>query len=117
MIDHVHLRVADLAASVRFYVAVLPALGIEQTEAEDVTVEFGDFIISAGDGPLSRDAHVAFAATSRGQVDGFHSAGVEAGYRNNGEPGLRSRYAPDYYAAFLLDPDGHNVEAVHWRAR
>jgi catechol 2,3-dioxygenase-like lactoylglutathione lyase family enzyme len=112
LIDHVHIRVADLGESVRFYDAVLATVGIEKTSEHGPTVEYGDFIVSAGDGPLSRDVHVAFEAASRDQVEAFHRAGVEAGYRGNGEPGLRERYAPGYYSAFLLDPDGHNVEAV-----
>ena len=113
-IDHVHIRVADLGESVRFYDAVLTTVGIERTSEQGPTVEYGDFIVSAGDGPLSRDVHVAFEAASRDQVEAFHRAGVEAGYRTNGEPGLRERYAPGYYSAFLLDPDGHNVEAVFY---
>ena len=114
MIDHVHIRVADLVESIRFYDAVLATLGIEKTSEHGPTVEYGDFIVSAGDGPLSRDVHVGFAATSRELVSKFHRAGLEAGFRDNGEPQLREHYAPGYYSAFLLDPDGHNIEAVFY---
>ncbi len=112
LIDHVHIRVADLGESTRFYDAVLAPLGIEKTAEHGPTVEYGDFIVSAGDGPLSRDVHIAFAATGREQVSRFHRAGLEAGFRDNGEPRLREHYEPGYFSAFLLDPDGHNVEAV-----
>jgi hypothetical protein len=88
LIDHVHIRVADLGQSVRFYDAVLTTVGIERTSEQGPTVEYGDFIVSAGDGPLSRDVHVAFEAASRDQVEAFHRVGVEAGYRGNGEPGF-----------------------------
>ena len=114
MIDHVHIRVADLGQSTRFYDVVLATLGIEKTAEHGPTVEYGDFIVSAGDGPLSTHVHVGFSATSRERVDRFHRAGLEAGYRDNGEPRLREHYAPGYYSAFLLDPDGHNVEAVFY---
>jgi catechol 2,3-dioxygenase-like lactoylglutathione lyase family enzyme len=111
MFDHVHLRVRDLAASTRFYSAVLAPLGFEQTTDTPDLVEFGSLSLSA-DEPVTAPLHFAFLARTREDVDAFHRAGVSAGYRDNGPPGLRS-YAPDYYAAYLLDPDGHNVEAVH----
>ena len=114
MIDHVHIRVADLGESIRFYDVVLGALGIEKTADHGPTVEYGDFIVSAGDGPLSRDVHIGFEATDREHVEAFHRAGLEAGFRDNGEPRLREHYGPGYYSAFLLDPDGHNVEAVFY---
>lgn len=114
MIDHVHIRVTDLGESIRFYDAVLAAMGIGKTSEHGPTVEYGDFIVSAGDGPLSRDVHVAFEASNRQQVDAFHRAGVMAGFRDNGGPELREHYAPGYYSAFLLDPDGHNIEAVFY---
>ena len=113
MFSHVHLRVPDLAESVRFYETVLKSLGIPKTWDDGELVEFGDLALSA-DGPATENLHVAFVAGSRAQVEAFHDAGVRAGFRSNGEPGYRERYAPDYFAAYLLDPDGTNVEAV-WR--
>ncbi|HWM12093.1 MAG TPA: VOC family protein [Solirubrobacteraceae bacterium] len=74
-------------------------------------VAFPNFALSA-DGPRTERAHVAFVAAGREAVDAFHAAGVAAGYRDNGAPGLRD-YMPGYYAAYLLDPDGTNIEAVY----
>ena len=111
MFDHVHLRVRDLEASKRFYAAVLAPLGFTLSTDNDDLVEFGALSLSAEE-PSTGPVHFAFLARTREGVDEFHRAGVEAGYRDNGAPGLRD-YAPDYYAAYLLDPDGHNVEAVH----
>jgi catechol 2,3-dioxygenase-like lactoylglutathione lyase family enzyme len=111
MFDHVGLRVRDLAESTRFYATVLTPLGFEQTTNTPDLVEFGSLSLSA-ETPVTAPIHFAFLARTREDVDAFHRAGLEAGYRDNGAPGIR-KYAPDYYAAFLLDPDGHNVEAVH----
>jgi catechol 2,3-dioxygenase-like lactoylglutathione lyase family enzyme len=109
--DHVHLRVRDLAASTQFYATVLRPLGFEQTTDTAELSEFGALTLSAEE-PSTAPLHFAFLARTREDVDAFHRAGVRAGYRDNGAPGIRE-YAPDYYAAYLLDPDGHNVEAVH----
>ena len=109
--DHVGLRVRDLAASARFYSIVLAPLGFEQITDTPELVEFGALSLGPGE-PVTAPLHFAFLARTREDVDAFHRAGVEAGYRDNGPPGIR-KYAPDYYAAFLLDPDGHNVEAVY----
>ena len=109
MFDHVVLAVTDLEASTAFYRTVLAPLGIGQTASGEY-VEFG--ALTLGEGAPKERQHLAFIAPSREAVDGFHRAGIEAGYRDNGSPGLR-RYAPDYYAAYLLDPDGHNIEAVY----
>lgn len=100
----------NLAASAAFYRTVLPPLGIEQNHLSDATAEFGalSLVPRAPKEPL----HLAFIAESREHVEAFHRAGLEAGGRDNGAPGLRD-YAPDYFAAYLLDPDGNNVEAVH----
>lgn len=107
----------DHAAARAFYLAALAPLGFDLChESEELGAGFGvqgseDFWVKAGEpsGPL----HVAFAAPSREAVDGFHAAGLAAGGRDNGAPGLRPQYHDSYYAAYLLDPDGNNVEAVH----
>ncbi|HET7856039.1 MAG TPA: VOC family protein [Gaiellaceae bacterium] len=114
MIDHVTLRVSDFEASKAFYSTVLSPLGHELAweDAERRLAEWGDFSIAADGKPLTRDVHVAFAARSREEVDAFHQAALEAGYRDNGAPGERPQYHPGYYGAFVLDPDGNNVEAV-----
>jgi|ERR671923_3069667 catechol 2,3-dioxygenase-like lactoylglutathione lyase family enzyme len=110
-IDHVHLRVRDLAATKAFYTTVLEPLGLPLLIDIEHMVAFPNLAFSA-DGPPTEHAHLAFIAASREAVDAFHEAGVAAGYRDNGAPGLRD-YMPGYYAAYLLDPDGTNVEAVH----
>jgi catechol 2,3-dioxygenase-like lactoylglutathione lyase family enzyme len=111
MFDHVHLRVRDLRKSARFYSTVLGPLGFEQITDTPELVEFGSLSLSE-EAPATAPLHVAFLARTRDDVDAFHRAAVEAGFRDNGAPGIRE-YAADYYAAYLLDPDGHNVEAVH----
>jgi catechol 2,3-dioxygenase-like lactoylglutathione lyase family enzyme len=108
--DHVELPVTDLAQSVAFYELVLEPLGIQQANASAKTVELG--ALSLVPRRPRETLHLAFIAESREAVEEFHRRGVEAGYRDNGAPGLRE-YATDYFAAYLLDPDGHNVEAVH----
>jgi catechol 2,3-dioxygenase-like lactoylglutathione lyase family enzyme len=113
MFSHVHLRASNLEESVRFYAAVLEPLGIPKTWDDGKLVEFGELALSA-DGPATRNAHLAFAASSRAAVEDFHARGLGAGFSSNGAPGYREHYAPDYFAAYLLDPDGNNVEAV-WR--
>jgi catechol 2,3-dioxygenase-like lactoylglutathione lyase family enzyme len=117
MIDHITLRVRDLAASVAFYDCVLAPLGHERGYSSDDPpfAEWGDFsVILRSDGePVAQHLHIAFAAATREQVDAFHAAGMAAGYTDNGAPGERPQYHAGYYGAFLLDPDGHNVEAVH----
>lgn len=110
MFDHVEVPVSDLTASEAFYACVLEPLGISGSKGGDY-VEFGALTLVLRR-PLDR-VHIAFIAETREEVDAFHRAGVGAGFRSNGAPGVRERNAPDYYAAYLLDPDGHNVEAVH----
>jgi catechol 2,3-dioxygenase-like lactoylglutathione lyase family enzyme len=113
--DHVHLRVADLAASKSFYAAVLEPLGIPLMRDTEEIAEFPNLAISS-DGPVSEHVHIAFRAQTEEEVNAFHRAGIEAGYRDNGEPGPRPQYGPPqmtYYSAYLLDPDGNNVEAVY----
>jgi len=116
--DHVTIRASDREASVRFYDTVLPVLGIENVYSDEWFTEWDDFSFSLaqadGENPVTRRLHSGFSARSREQVDAFHRTGVEAGYRSDGEPGLRPQYRDDYYGGFLLDPDGNSVEAVHY---
>jgi catechol 2,3-dioxygenase-like lactoylglutathione lyase family enzyme len=115
MFDHVTIRVSDFDASVRFYDTVLGTLGIEATARSDRYVLWQDFMVDVSDPdhPPAQRLHVGFVAPSRELVDAFWQAGTQAGYRDDGAPGLRPEYAPDYYGGFLLDPDGNSVEAVH----
>jgi catechol 2,3-dioxygenase-like lactoylglutathione lyase family enzyme len=117
--DHVTIRVSDRAASERFYETVLGTLGIEATYSDEHFCEWDDFSLSQAteEKPVTRRLHVAFAAPSRAHVDEFWRAGTEAGYRDDGAPGLRPRYSDDYYGSFLLDPDGNSAEAVHHDVR
>ena len=108
MIDHLHLRARDLEASRRFYAAGLEVLGIEMVSAP--THFFADELwVDHGETPSN--VHLAFQAPDRATVERWYAAGLAAGGRDNGAPGERA-YHPGYYAAFLLDPDGNNVEAV-----
>jgi len=115
MFDHVTIRVADRAASERFYATVLATLGIEPTYSGPELVEWDDFSLAPAtpDRPRTQRLHIGFVAPSREHVDAFHRAGIEAGYRDDGAPGPRPRYGDDYYGGFLLDPDGNSAEAVH----
>lgn len=117
LIDHLHLVVEDYPAALRFYEAVLEVLNVPiggQGEdyfwADELFVSTVQSEAAAGV-PTGRH-HLAFQAESREMVDAFHAAGLAAGGRDNGAPGLRP-YHPDYYGAFLLDPAGNNIEAVH----
>jgi catechol 2,3-dioxygenase-like lactoylglutathione lyase family enzyme len=115
MFDHVGIHNADLAASERFYRTVLSALGREPSYAGADMVGWDDWWIGSTDREhrLTRGLHVGFRARDRAQVDAFWQAGIDAGYRDDGAPGVRAQYGPTYYGAFLLDPDGNSVEAVH----
>jgi catechol 2,3-dioxygenase-like lactoylglutathione lyase family enzyme len=115
LFDHVGIRASDRESSERFYGTVLATLGIEQAHNDEEVVEWGDFDLSGAtaDNPVTRRLHIAFAAPSRAHVDEFWRAGTDAGARDGGFPGLRPEYRDDYYGAFLRDPDGNNVEAVH----
>jgi catechol 2,3-dioxygenase-like lactoylglutathione lyase family enzyme len=119
MLDHVTIRVSDREASRRFYDTVLPVVGLRREREIEDFEEWGDFSLAAvGDAPLTKRLHVGFGARSRAEVDAFWRAGVEAGYRSDGEPGPRPEYHDEYYGGFLLDPDGNSVEAVsHGRLR
>ena len=116
MYDHIGLHVNDLDASVRFYQAVLTPLGHVLASHDATSAGLGPkdapaLWLYAGNGSKGA-SHVAFQAPDRKSVDRFHAAGLKAGGRDNGAPGLRADYSPTYYAAFLVDPDGNNVEAV-----
>jgi catechol 2,3-dioxygenase-like lactoylglutathione lyase family enzyme len=123
MIDHTGVGVSDIERSKAFYTKALAPLGyvpIMEVPAPGggalVAVGFGippkpDFWIGAG-GPQVPGVHIAFRADDRAEVDAFHQAAIAAGGRDNGAPGLRAHYHPSYYGAFVIDPDGHNIEAV-----
>ena len=117
MIDHTGVTVSDVGKSKTFYSAALGPLGYGIImEFEGVGVGFGvppkpDFWIGQGK-PNVPPIHVAFRADSRTQVDAFYKAAMAAGGRDNGAPGPRPHYHANYYGAFVLDPDGHNIEAV-----
>jgi catechol 2,3-dioxygenase-like lactoylglutathione lyase family enzyme len=111
LFDHVHLRVSDVQASKRFYRAVFAALGLPDVVVEGEGFFYADeLFVDRADGPVSR-VHLAFQAADREIVKAFHQAALSAGGRDNGAPGERS-YHPGYYAAYVLDPDGNNIEAV-----
>ena len=117
IIDHIGIKVSDLARSKDFYTAALAPLGI------GVILDFGqwvglgkvgkpDFWLGADAGAVSSTVHVAFRVDSRAHVRAFYEAALKAGGRDNGAPGVREMYHPNYYGAFVLCPDGHNIEAV-----
>jgi catechol 2,3-dioxygenase-like lactoylglutathione lyase family enzyme len=115
MLDHVVVRVSDTPTSKSFYEAALAPLGISALREYPGSVGFGRdgkpaFWIRGGGG--LDEVHIAFAAPDRPTVDAFYAAAVAAGGRDNGPPGVRLIYHPNYYGAFVHDPDGHNVEAV-----
>lgn len=123
MIDHTGINVSDLAASKVFYASALAPLGYAVSLEFDDAVGYGagdrgggddpggDFWISRG-APFVPRSHIAFRAQSAAQVVAFYEAALAAGAKDNGAPGLRPRYHPSYYAAFVFDPDGYNIEAV-----
>ena len=120
MIHHLSLGVRDLQASARFYDGALGALGFRRVFEDDDAIGYGihddeDILClklrdaAAAPGP---GVHLAFTAPTRAAVDAFHAAGMDLGGLDNGGPALREDYGPHYYAAFLVDPDGHRIEAV-----
>jgi catechol 2,3-dioxygenase-like lactoylglutathione lyase family enzyme len=109
LLDHLHLTVHDLEASRRFYAAILEVLGIPMVVAMPHHFFADELWVQAGE--TSSHVHFAFQTPDRETVDRWYEAGRAAGGRDNGPPGERS-YHPGYYAAYLLDPDGNNVEAV-----
>lgn len=111
LVDHLDIRVSDPAAALPFYRAILTALGHRVEELEDA-INTDELYVTAArpGGPVTRGLHLCFQAPDRATVQAFHAAGLAAGGLDNGAPGLRA-YHPGYYAAFLLDPDGNNIEA------
>jgi catechol 2,3-dioxygenase-like lactoylglutathione lyase family enzyme len=115
VIDHLWIRVADVAAAKRFYETIAPHAGLQ---LGDDTPERAQFVGSSGSFSLVRGAptenlHLAFPTHDDGDVQRFHRAATEAGYHSNGPPGERPQYHPGYYAAYVVDPDGNNVEVVN----
>lgn len=120
MFDHIGLQVKDLAASVRFYEAVLAPLGFVLCSRDETSAGFGPkdapaLWLYADKSARPARTHIAFTSDNRKAVEEFHTKGLKAGGSDNGKPGLRADYSPTYYAAFLIDPDGNNVEAVTFR--
>jgi catechol 2,3-dioxygenase-like lactoylglutathione lyase family enzyme len=116
MLDHISLSVTDAAKSRTFYAKALAPLGYKLVSEYEggfgVGVEAGSTIWAA-QGPAQKPiAHLAFRTKDRETVAAFYKAAIAAGGRDNGKPGLRENYSPTYYAAFVLDPDGNNIEAV-----
>ena len=123
MIDHVGFPVSDYARAKAFYLKALAPLGYtlimeveQETEKGFAAAGFGadgkpDFWIG-GEGALGRPIHIAIIAKTRSAVDSFYQAALAAGGKDNGAPGIRAHYHPNYYGAFVRDPDGHNIEAV-----
>src|ERR1700722_4002422 len=116
MLDHVTFGVSDIERSRAFYDRALPSLGIARLYVEDDCAGYGAndraFFWIGLKGTAQTGAHVAFVTADRETVDRFHQAALAAGGRDNGAPGLRPHYHANYYGAFVLDPDGHNIEAV-----
>ena len=114
VVDHLEIHPSDYDQSVRFYATVLTPLRIpywsEDTESERLTCFTRINVVDRR--PATTGLHLCFVAKSRDEVDAFHQAGADAGFSSNGSPGLRD-YGPGYYAAFLFDPDGNNVEALY----
>jgi catechol 2,3-dioxygenase-like lactoylglutathione lyase family enzyme len=117
MFDHVGLKVANLEVSLRFYTHALAPLGHVVGSRDESSAGVGPkdapaLWLYAGEPSARGGSHLAFRAPDRAAVDAFHARGLRAGGTDNGPPGLRADYSPTYYAAFLVDPDGNNVEAV-----
>jgi catechol 2,3-dioxygenase-like lactoylglutathione lyase family enzyme len=116
MLDHIIISVADYPASRAFYEKALAPLGYHVVMEMQGAAGFGilekpDFFIRQGEA-VAPTIHLAFTSRDRETVDAFHAAALEAGGKDNGAPGLRPDYHPNYYGAFVFDPDGHNIEAV-----
>jgi catechol 2,3-dioxygenase-like lactoylglutathione lyase family enzyme len=111
VVDHLDLHATRFAESVRFYEAVLAPLGIPKLYQREGVACFTHVNVTDAQ-PPTMNLHLCFQAGSKDEVDAFFAAGIEAGFESNGSPGYRD-YAPGYYAAYLLDPDGNNVEALY----
>jgi lactoylglutathione lyase len=111
VVDHLDLHVSDFSESVRFYETVLTPLGVPKLFERDDAACFTHVNVVART-PPTKHLHLCFYTRSKDEVDAFHRAGVRAGFSSNGAPGYRD-YAPGYYAAYLLDPDGNNIEALY----
>ena len=126
MIDHITLRVRDLAATLAFYTRALAPLGYRNAydsvhdgvgvlgfgfDAPGVGLKIDTWFVDHTE-PVSGPAHLCWRAADRAQVDAFYAAAIAAGGKDNGAPGIRAHYHPNYYGAFVFDPDGNNVEAV-----
>ena len=123
VLDHIGIKVSDLDRSVDFYSATLAPLGVnEQMRVPGALTGYGDVvgygaagkpeIWLSGGGRTQPHVHIALVAENRAAVDAFYAAALAAGGTDNGPPGIREHYHPNYYGAFVLDPDGHNIEAV-----
>ncbi len=120
MIDHISLPVSDLGRSKAFYDTSLAPLGLAQVKSPEGEIDYGRiesgplFAITAAENGKAQAPgfHVAFRSKDRVTVDAFHRAALAAGGRDNGAPGLRPSYHPNYYAAFVIDPDGYHIEVV-----
>jgi catechol 2,3-dioxygenase-like lactoylglutathione lyase family enzyme len=111
-IYHLSLRTRDVAAIRRFYVATGHELGLDEPDHVQVVTANASVSYVAGE-PPTEHIHIAFGVDTNEAVDAFHRAAIDAGYTDNGAPGERAAYHPRYYGAFVLDPDGHNIEAVN----
>jgi catechol 2,3-dioxygenase-like lactoylglutathione lyase family enzyme len=115
-VDHLWIRVASLESSARFYETIAPFAGLREQKREGraqfAGAETGSFSVLKGD-HVTKSMHMAFPAPDDQTVDQFHRAAIEAGFRDNGTPGERPEYHPGYYSAYVLDPDGNNIELVN----
>jgi catechol 2,3-dioxygenase-like lactoylglutathione lyase family enzyme len=119
--DHIVLIVTDTEKSKQFYAEALAPLGIALIKEEDGCVGFGTngkpSLWICNDDEIQNPMHIAFVAPDHKSIDEFYVAALSTGGRDNGKPGLREHYQPNYYSAFVLDPDGHNIEAVYRKTR
>jgi len=121
LLHHASIGVKDLGKSKAFYDSILRTLGVQQLGADDGSAGYGDadgsFWVLASKSPVpatpGSGLHFCFRASSRAQVEAFHAAALAHGGRDNGQPGLRADYGKNYYAAFVIDPDGYRLEAYH----
>lgn len=121
MLHHISLPVSDLQASKALYDAIMEPIGYRCVVAVDSAIGYGVedgkdkllLILNSNANAASEGFHLAFAAPSQAAVDRFHQAAMEHGAQDNGKPGPRDNYGPNYYAAFVIDVDGHRLEAVH----